>query len=75
MLVGCFLGLLISPIHSFFNSSIYSEVIHNASSNLMLLKCGDSVGIPMGVTSYLPYVASYLTHCVVPFLVLGKNYI
>ena len=69
-----FLRLAHKSIHSFFNSSIYSEVINNTSSNMMLLKCRDPLEIPTGITPYLPYVASYFTHYVVPFLVLGNNY-
>ena len=60
VLVDCFPDLH-KLIHSFFNSSMYSEVMNNTSSNMILLKCQEPLEIPMGITSYLPYVASSVT--------------
>ena len=74
-----FLRLAHKSIHSFFNSSMYSEVINNTSSNMMLLKSCSYIETHLryqwaSLHTYHYYMASYFTHYVVPILVLGNNY-
>ena len=77
MLVGCFPDLCKS-IHSLYNSSMYSEVINNTSSNNYDPSQVSRATYDTNGHHFIPTVCGifcYFTHYIVPFLALEKYYI